>query len=238
MFLCRVIEIFIEPRTFLGVFLLFHEIHISSSIDWKTIKCEGDDMDPVPTGDGFVLHSRFRWLGVVQHKFYLAERIQYAIAPGVLIHPGYVLAPAEDIGKIPHNLFANGTNFIVWGKGGEKYSLQVTDYILHPDYTNHVTSATVALIILEDWARGSIQQTGEIRKQILKVDYVENTQCSEFYYRAQLTYDKMTPQYPLCAVVAPPAGGEPPAPCLWDNGSLLVARLHDVYWTLVIITDI
>ncbi|KAJ2952376.1 hypothetical protein O0L34_g4660 [Tuta absoluta] len=233
---------------------------ISSCIDWKAIKCEADDMEPVPKGDGFVPNNRFRWLGVVQHRFYMAERMQFAITPGVLIHPGYVLAPAEDIGKIPHNLFANGTNFIVWGKGGEKYSLRVIDYILHPDYTSHVTSATVALVILEDWSSRSVQapvgpmclplrgmgtfdnlyviklndEKGEIRKQILKVDYVENTQCSEFYYRAHLTYEKMKPQYPLCAVVAPPvAGGDPPPLCLWDNGSLLVARLHDVYWTLL-----
>ncbi|XP_059057826.1 uncharacterized protein LOC131851352 [Achroia grisella] len=201
--------------------------------------------------------GRFPWLGVVQHSFYIGGKTRFAITAAILVHPAFAIAPAEDIARILPESLMNNTKFILWYSNTIKYSIDVVDYVLHPDYLEKVTQATIALLELNTYGetglsdnsqpvlpvcmpvRGSgtfsdlhaVRMTdvsGELQKEIRQMSFINKRDCTEFYYRAKLSYKMMAPTYPICA-----ASHTQMEPCVWDGGVALISRQSWGYWKLL-----
>ncbi|XP_028041674.1 uncharacterized protein LOC114251556 [Bombyx mandarina] len=67
-----------------------------------------------------------------------------------------------------------------------------------------------------------------LEKEVLKMKYVDETDCEEFYRRAQLNYKKMKPVSSTCAVSETMHES-----CVWDAGAVLITRQSWGYWKLV-----
>ncbi|CAG9788483.1 unnamed protein product [Diatraea saccharalis] len=120
---------------------------LNGRLQWDRTKCAPDTDQSVP--EGFVDNiGRFSWLGVIQHTFTLGGDMRYAVTTGVLVHPFFVLAPVEDIAKIPPESLRNNTKFVIWQSQQIKYVLDVKDYSLHPEFSSGTTWASVALLEL------------------------------------------------------------------------------------------
>ncbi|XP_063625524.1 uncharacterized protein LOC134797228 [Cydia splendana] len=230
---------------------------ICIGIKWDKIRCSFD-RQPVQNGllpqEQF---GRFPWLGVIQYDFFYAGKMRYALTGAVRIHPWYALAPAEDVFKIDRETVSNSTHFIVWHSAEVKYYMGVQDYILHHEFSTNITFATLAMMVLVPDkfnklghagpalpiclpAKGSgafrnfyvvrmSDVTGELRKEVTKVDLVHKDDCITFYKKAQLDYKMMAPTHMLCAVVH----ARRAQPCIWDSGAVLVSRESELYWTLL-----
>ncbi|XP_026500992.1 uncharacterized protein LOC113404339 [Vanessa tameamea] len=70
-------------------------------------------------------------------------------------------------------------------------------------------------------------ETGEVEKEMLKMNYMANQECAEFYFQHKLNHKLMSPKNPLCAV------STQTRPCVWDGGAALVTRQSWGYWTLL-----
>ncbi|XP_045500731.1 plasma kallikrein-like [Colias croceus] len=223
----------------------------SPSIKWDKISCSSDIEQTLPEGTVSDI-GRFPWLGVVQHSFYIGGATRFAITGGILIHPTFVLAPAEDVARIQPATLVNNTKFIAWQTATNKYSIDVVDYYMHPEYEKQ-TFATVALLELysrKDYGiapllpicmpiRGGgafydmyvVKMTDEkvdLAKEVVKVNFVENQDCEEFYFQAKLNYKKMTPVKPICAKSI-----NMKDPCVWDGGYALITRQAWGFWKLI-----
>ncbi|CAH1641050.1 unnamed protein product [Spodoptera littoralis] len=133
------------------------------------------------------------------------------------------------------------------------------DYILHPQYQNRVTLATIALLDLVGWSESQMNDwkapvlpiclpvkggglftdmyaikftdtTKEMQKEVYKMKFVDDQDCEEFYYKAQLSFGKTNPVNPLCAVAV---SGNVTMPCVWDAGTVLVTRQSWGFWKLL-----
>ncbi|KAL4714312.1 hypothetical protein ACJJTC_009664 [Scirpophaga incertulas] len=238
------------------LFLVVLSLQDISGIIWDRSRCSPDPDQMMPEGASPDI-GRFPWLGVVQHNFLIGGQPRFAVTTGVFIHPKFAIALAEDIAKIAPSSVMNNTKFIVWYSKSIKFVLDVTDYTLHPEYSEGVTVATLAL--LEINTRGEIgvpevgtpilpvclniegggtlddlyvikmtDVQGELTKEAFKMDFVENKDCDEFYQKAQLTYTKMKPTYYLCAM-----SQHLNEVCVWDGGMALVSRHNWGYWKLI-----
>ncbi|XP_037293047.1 uncharacterized protein LOC115454730 isoform X2 [Manduca sexta] len=196
-------------------------------------------------------------MGILQHSFYMGEKTRYAVTGAVLIHPGYAIAAAEDIAKIHPEQLTNNTQFILWESQDRKYSMDVVDYILHPEYMEKVTIATIALLQLFTMTDDGFTNTPapvlpiclpisgagvftdlytvrmndenqELIKETMKMSFVDNKDCEEFYYRANLNYKKMAPQSSVCVT-----SEQVMDPCVWDGGIALVTRQSWGFWKLL-----
>uniref|UniRef100_A0A2A4K582 Peptidase S1 domain-containing protein n=1 Tax=Heliothis virescens TaxID=7102 RepID=A0A2A4K582_HELVI len=230
------------------------QLHPGLCIYWDRLRCSSDSTQKMPEGTVADM-GRFPWLGVVQHSFYVAGKTHFAVTGAVLIHPVFAIAAAEDISKIDPTQLTNNTKLILWGTNGKKYAIEVKDYILHPQFHERVTYATIALLDLISWGETSqwkapvlpicmpirggglfedmyavklSDASGQITKESLKMKYVGNQDCEEFYYKAQLTYTKMNPVNPLCAV-----SEFSTKPCVWDGGTALITRQSWGFWKLL-----
>ncbi|XP_060804938.1 uncharacterized protein LOC132902738 [Amyelois transitella] len=232
-----------------------NRVKLCLSVDWDLIKCSTDPEQRVPEGN--VPIGRFPWLGVIQHTFYMGGKARYAVTSGTLIHPVYAIAAAEDIARIPRETILNNTKFILWHSETTKYAIEVQDYLLHPEYEEKVTFATLALVeLITNGETGfssypsvvlpiclplsgagtydqlfSVRITddgGELHKEATKVNYVGNKDCEEYYYQKGLTYEMMKPRRPLCAVATSQG-----APCVWDAGSVLITRQSWGHWMII-----
>ncbi|XP_053611133.1 uncharacterized protein LOC128675635 [Plodia interpunctella] len=233
----------------------FVAVKICSSVDWEKVKCSVDADQAVP--EGRVPIGRFPWLGVVQHKFYVGGQVKFAVTAGVLVHPAYAIASAEDIARVPRTHLFNNTKFILWNSENTKIALDVQDYLLHPEYEEKVTFATLALLELITYGYTGISDYksvvlpicmpvtgagtfdklysvrytddgGEINKEVNRMTLVPHSQCEEFYYQTGLSYDKMKPRRPLCASVESQKRA-----CVWDAGSVLFARQSWGHWMIL-----
>ncbi|PZC73594.1 hypothetical protein B5X24_HaOG209062 [Helicoverpa armigera] len=229
-------------------------VHPGSSIYWDRLRCSSDATQKMPEGKVADI-GRFPWLGVVQHSFYIAGKTHFAVTGAVLIHPVFAIAAAEDISKINPAQLVNNTKLILWGGREKKYALDIKDYILHPQFQEKVTFATIALLDLISWGETSEWKapvlpicmpikgggvfedmyavklndaSGEMEKEIIKMKFVGNQDCEEFYYKAQLSYTKMNPVNPLCAV-----SEFATKPCVWDGGTALITRQTWGFWKLI-----
>ncbi|XP_063365915.1 uncharacterized protein LOC134654380 [Cydia amplana] len=233
-------------------------VDVQSQLLWidPQIYCQLDLEETVP--EGVVPKDqmgRFPWIGIIQHDFYIAETMRYAITTGVLIHPAYALAPAEDMAKINRQTITNTTRFIVWFSDTVRHTMGVEDYVMHHEYELEKTYASIALVeIIPHGAttrghpsviypiclpyKGSgtfdklyvvrmTDATGELMKEVTKVDYVEKEDCDRFYEKAELNYELMMPSESICAT----AQAQQPA-CVWDGGAVLVSRRADS-WILL-----
>ncbi|CAH0720576.1 unnamed protein product, partial [Brenthis ino] len=198
-----------------------------SAVKWENIHCAADTEQAMP--EGIVRDiARFPWFGVVQHTFYLGGKTRFAVTSGVLIHPTFAIAPAEDISRIQMEALQNNTKFIVWQSKTMKYSLDIETYYLAPEYTEGITLASLALLQILTYGPGGSREKGEIDKEIVHMDFVENQDCEEFYFKHNLNYKKMSPTRALCARARSAA-----APCVWEGGAALVARQAWGYWKLI-----
>ncbi|XP_075984139.1 vitamin K-dependent protein C-like [Anticarsia gemmatalis] len=201
--------------------------------------------------------GRFPWLGVVQHSFHVGGKQAFAITGAILIHSTYALAAAEDVARILPQTLQNNTKLVLWKSATEKFALEVHDYVLHPEYVKGKTTASIALldlvppaaadfsdyvapvrpICLPTGGLGSYENiysvkltdiTGELQKEVHKMNFVSRDKCDQYYYEAQLHYEKMNPISPVCAVTA-----NATVPCVWDSGTALITRQSWGFWQLV-----
>ncbi|XP_026740457.1 vitamin K-dependent protein C-like isoform X2 [Trichoplusia ni] len=223
---------------------------------WERLHCASDSTQEMPEGIVSDI-GRFPWLGIVQHSFYVAGKTHFAVTGAVLVHPAFAIAPAEDIAKISPDQLINNTKLILWGSKDLKYALDVKDVMLHPQYHEKVTFATIALLDLVAWGENEISEwrapvlpicmpvkgfgtfddifavkmtdvDGNMQKEIIRMNYIDDRDCAEFYYRAGLTYGKMTPVNPICAVSQFSS-----KPCVWDGGTALITRQSWGFWKLL-----
>ncbi|KAF9796673.1 hypothetical protein SFRURICE_010644 [Spodoptera frugiperda] len=226
---------------------------------WERLRCSADAEQTMPEGPVSDI-GRFPWLGLVQHSFYIAGRVHFAITGAVLIHPGFAIAAAEDIARIEPTELKNNTKLILWGSKGkenQKYAVDVMDYILHPQYQERLTFATIALLDLVGWSETQFNDwkapvlpicmpvkggglftdmyaikftdtSKEMQKEVYKMKFVDDQDCEEFYYKAQLSYGKTNPVNPVCAV-----SENITTPCVWDSGTALVTRQSWGFWKLL-----
>ncbi|KAJ8711169.1 hypothetical protein PYW07_008411 [Mythimna separata] len=224
---------------------------------WDRLHCSSDATQEMTEGSVANI-GRFPWLGIVQHTFYVAGKVRYAITGAVLIHPAFAIASAEDVAKINPDQIRNNTQLILWGNKEKKYALDVMDYILHPEYQDRITTASIALIDLIAWGEAQMNDWkapvlpiclpikgsgtldkmfavkmgedayGSMQKEVYKMNYVENQACEEFYYKAQLSFEKMNPVNPLCAI-----SEFSKKPCVWDAGTALITRQSWGFWKLL-----
>ncbi|XP_063829181.1 uncharacterized protein LOC135078582 [Ostrinia nubilalis] len=223
---------------------------------WDRMRCAPDPEQSIPDGATDDI-GRFPWMGIIQHTFYMGGRSRFAVTSGILIHPEYVIASAEDMARIHPETLANTTQFVAWHSKDVKYTVDVKDYTLHPEFVEGSTLASIALVELHNYGQigyseagspilpicmtvtgaGSLSDLyaikmtdvkGEVFKEAYKMSFVEDKDCEEFYYKAKLTYKKMRPINPICAVV-----DQLTTPCVWDGGSALVTRQGWGYWKLV-----
>ncbi|XP_053610380.1 uncharacterized protein LOC128675177 [Plodia interpunctella] len=244
-------------RIDLGVLVIvILKLKLCSSVDWEKVKCSVDVDQKVP--EGTVPIGRFPWLGVVQHTFYVAEKARFAVTAGVLVHPAYAIASAEDMARVPRTQLFNNTKFIMWHSNEEKFTVDVRDYLLHPEFEEKVTFATLALLELITYGYTGISdyetvvlpicmpvtgfggtfdeiysvritdETAEMHKEANKMNYVPARECDDFYNKAGLSYDKMKPRRPLCASVESQKRA-----CVWDAGSVLFARQTFGHWMIL-----
>ncbi|CAK1550322.1 unnamed protein product [Leptosia nina] len=233
------------------IVLFILNVLICDGLKWSNIRCSTDTNQN--QDEGIVSDiSRFPWLGVVQHTFYIGGTNRFAITTGILIHPGYVIAPAEDIARIQPGSLINNTQFIIWQSATNKYVSPVTDFFLHPEYEK-TTYATLA--VLQIFTRGEtgpapvlpicmptsgggsfedffvIKMTdakADLAKEFIKMKFMDNQDCEEFYFKAQLNYKKMAPERPICATAESKTES-----CLWDAGAALVTRQSWGFWKLI-----
>ncbi|XP_073962044.1 uncharacterized protein [Choristoneura fumiferana] len=179
----------------------------------------------------------------------------FAITSAVLIHPAYALASAMDMARIDRKTLTNNTHMILWHSATKKYSIDIIDYTLHPEYET-TTLASFALVELMTagetrpahpapvlpvcmpikgagaydnlYAVKMTDESGELQKEVYQMDYIENDDCNTFYDKAELTYKKMSPVYQLCA-----AAHASRKPCVWDAGAALVTRQNWGFWKLL-----
>ncbi|KAI8439086.1 hypothetical protein MSG28_012950 [Choristoneura fumiferana] len=149
----------------------------------------------------------------------------------------------------------NNTHMILWHSATKKYSIDIIDYTLHPEYET-TTLASFALVELMTagetrpahpapvlpvcmpikgagaydnlYAVKMTDESGELQKEVYQMDYIENDDCNTFYDKAELTYKKMSPVYQLCA-----AAHASRKPCVWDAGAALVTRQNWGFWKLL-----
>ncbi|XP_052751062.1 uncharacterized protein LOC113517758 [Galleria mellonella] len=224
-------------------------------LDWDRIRCSVDKSQSTPEGMSPDI-GRFPWLGVIQHSFYIGGAVRFAVTAGVLVHPAYAIAPAEDIAKILPETIMNNTKFILWYSDSLKYSIDVKDYVLHPDYQK-VTQATIAVLELNThgetglsdnsqpvlpvcmpvrgagtfsdlYAVKMTDESGELQKEIRQMSFVNSQDCAEFYYKANLSYKMMAPTNPICAASLMQTDS-----CIWDGGVALISRQSWGYWKLL-----
>ncbi|CAF4928076.1 unnamed protein product [Pieris macdunnoughi] len=235
--------------------LLLLTVYSVKGVKWENIRCSADTVQEVPEGNWPDV-GRFPWLGIVQHNFYIGGANRFAITSGILIHPIYAIAPAEDIARIQPGSLTNNTQFIVWQSATNKYVMPVTEYFLHSEFEK-ITYATIAMLqlntrgktglgevsapvlpicmpikgggVFEDFYTVKMtDEKAELSKQVIKMKYVENQDCEEFYYRAKLNHKKMAPVSAICAV-SETLGQS----CIWDAGSALITRQSWGYWKLL-----
>ncbi|KAF9410892.1 hypothetical protein HW555_010179 [Spodoptera exigua] len=245
----------------MGKKLCYHtnSLELSVGVLWERLRCSADALQSVPEGTVADM-GRFPWIGLVQHSFYIAGRVNFAITGAVLIHPAFAIAAAEDMVKINPVELKNNTKLILWGSKGkqtEKYAIDVMDYILHPQFHEKLTFATIALLDLVGWSESQINDwkapvlpicmpikggglftdmyavkltdaTKEMQKEVYRMKYVGDQDCEEFYYKAKLSYAKTNPVNPLCAV-----SETVKTPCVWDAGTVLITRQSWGFWKLL-----
>ncbi|XP_072945082.1 uncharacterized protein [Epargyreus clarus] len=139
--------------------------NLASSISWDSIRCSADEDQKTPEGKVPDI-GRFPWIGVVQHSFYLGGKTRFAITTGVLIHPAYAIAPAEDISKIQTEALTNNTKFIVWQRESLKYIMDVFDYYLHSEFHDGETFASLALLQLSTQGETGV---GDVAAPVLPI---------------------------------------------------------------------
>ncbi|OWR53612.1 hypothetical protein KGM_213175 [Danaus plexippus plexippus] len=239
---------------FLIIFTLSNHLSgLFGRIIWEDIRCSSDREQAVPEGKLMDI-GRFPWIGVVQHSFYLGGKTRFAVTSAVLVHPKYAIASAEDISRIDPDTLLNNTKFILWQSTSNKFSMNVEEYYLPSEFTEGVTLASIAMLLLHiDGIGGTVapvlpicmpipgtmhtydnlyairmnEDDGEIQKEVHNMHYVVNQECEEFYYKNKLNYKKMSPSSSICA-----ATGEQQT-CVWDAGVALITRQPWGYWKLL-----
>ncbi|KAJ8712823.1 hypothetical protein PYW08_008127 [Mythimna loreyi] len=239
------------------LFLIAIQTPNIASLVWDNVHCSKDPNQEMPEGTVADI-GRFPWLGIVQHTFYIGGKIQHAVTGAVLIHPAFAIASADDMARINVDQIRNKTLLILWGDNKKKHAMEVKDYILHPEYQDKITSASIALVDLIAWGEAQMNDWkapvppicmpikgsgtydnpmyaakmsdtyGKMDKEIMKMKFVENPACEEFYYKNHLTYGKMNPTNPLCAV-----SEFSKTPCVWDAGTALITRQSWGFWKLL-----
>ncbi|XP_041982456.1 uncharacterized protein LOC121735626 [Aricia agestis] len=79
----------------------------------------------------------------------------------------------------------------------------------------------------ELYAVKTTDDDGELHKELLKMNLVEEQDCEEFYYKAKLDHKSMSPVSPICARATAPDA------CVWEAGVALVAKQNWGQWTLL-----
>ncbi|KAJ0174881.1 hypothetical protein K1T71_009989 [Dendrolimus kikuchii] len=231
-------------------------VEFIDSVNWDRIRCSVDTEQKMPEGTEPNI-GRFPWLGIVQHSFYIGGKTRFAITGGVLIHPAYAIAPAEDMAKIVSDNIVNNTKFVVWQSAETKYAIDVLDYLLHPQYNEDITYATIALLELASIGVTGVGETDlpvlpvcmpvkaygsfsdlyvvrmfdehqELEKEVRRMKYVTEDECNDFYHKNKLAFKKMAPVLPICAV-----SEILEEPCVWDGGYVLIARQTWGHWKLI-----
>ncbi|KAI5636620.1 hypothetical protein NE865_10636 [Phthorimaea operculella] len=171
-----------------------------------------------------------------------------AVTAVVLVHQNFVLANAHDIAEMPRDGFKKHARVLLgerWNRGPGR---RVRTFVLHPEYGE--TYNTLALVYLRDGIHNGVikpmcpppdilrdpefyvvrfqNDYDELQKEVIPMYYVPPRLCKDFYTASHLYAVKMRPPHVVCACSIPHENV-----CVWDGGSMLVAR--DVWgrWQLL-----
>ncbi|CAH1641912.1 unnamed protein product [Spodoptera littoralis] len=123
---------------FPGILIILFEQSLTQRCDKQKI---------ILLGDGNMgATSHFSWLGLFKVAIDNGDKVTYSVTAIVLIKPKYALANADDIAKIPENIFLGSTAMFL-SKNGVPLHYRPLSYVAHPEY-NTVVFSSIAVIKL------------------------------------------------------------------------------------------
>ncbi|CAB3237766.1 unnamed protein product [Arctia plantaginis] len=176
---------------------------------------------------------------------------EIAVTGVVLVKKDYALVNAHDVSKIPLTMLKEHGRVQFYATADVPWFCKPKSYTAHPEY-GPITFNTVALLELDImnteepyplkpicwtsqplnastflYAAGYTDENRLLEKVIHKLQYTDNTSCSEFYHRAKLSDKTREPVYYLCGHAV-----SSKSHCVWDNGMVLISNATQ-YFTLL-----
>ncbi|CAH0697479.1 unnamed protein product [Spodoptera exigua] len=188
--------------------------------------------------------SHFSWLGLFKVSLDNGDGVKEAVTGIVLIKPKYVLANADDIARIPENIFLEESRAMFLSKNGVPVYYRPLSFVTHPEYDSVVYSsiAVVKLAVpninpltpicfsntMYDTGGlhlfGYTDDNDKLEKIVFKIQAVEKQQCDQFYKDEGLVDPRREPRSYICGVHQFSR-----EPCVWENGLVLAANTTDQF---------
>ncbi|CAH0403487.1 unnamed protein product [Chilo suppressalis] len=192
----------------------------------------------------------FPWLGVLKVHLHEGDSLKIAITGIVLIKDKYALGNANDIVRIPRDVFKADTKALFIPQNNEPWTSDVEDYITHPEY-EYSSINTIAVVELKlgiddfiqfkpiCWPKYSYNTSNHLyvvgytdenkllEKEIHKLQFVKQKYCDEFYSRAGLKGNKLQPLHVQCAFSEHAA-----VDCVWETGQVMASNATG-HWTMI-----
>ncbi|XP_075985887.1 uncharacterized protein LOC142983011 [Anticarsia gemmatalis] len=198
-------------------------------------------------GQSFV----FSWIGALRVHLHDGDKPQVAITGVILIKKEFALVNADDIVKIPDQVFREHSTVMFIGSTDRPWYVVPKGFELHPEYQVN-TFNTIAILELDInvannypvrpicwpnvgklntssalYVTGYTDENLLLEKMVYKVKYLENSICADFYERAGLGDKFHQPVHYICGYAQ-----NNTAECVWDNGMALVTNVSG-YFTLL-----
>ncbi|CAH1639969.1 unnamed protein product [Spodoptera littoralis] len=185
--------------------------------------------------------SDFSWLGLFIVYLKDIDEVEEVVTGIVLIKHKYALANADDIAKIPKQVFLEQSQAMFITEGDVAVYCRPVSYVTHPEYKTAVYSsiAVIKLAIPDDsplmpicfpdisydsdhlylfgYTDDNLNNIWE--KVIYKIRSVDTNRCDEFYEKEGLVDRQHVPESYVCG-----RHQYSNASCIWDNGMVLASN--------------
>ncbi|CAH1641911.1 unnamed protein product [Spodoptera littoralis] len=122
---------------FPGILIILFEQSLTQRCDKQKI---------ILLGDGNMgATSHFSWLGLFKVAIDNGDVVKHAVTAIVLIKPKYALANADDIAKIPQNIFLEDSTAMFLSTDGVPVHYRPLSYVTHPEYDTVVYSSIAVI---------------------------------------------------------------------------------------------
>ncbi|XP_050554576.1 uncharacterized protein LOC118270267 isoform X1 [Spodoptera frugiperda] len=185
--------------------------------------------------------SDFSWLGLFKVSLEDYDDVDEIVTGIVLIKPNYALANAEDIAKIPKEIFLQHSEAMFISEGDVAVYYRPLSYVTHPEHQTAVYSsiAIVKLAVPEDsqvipicfpdisydsdhlYLFGYTDDNDNTiwEKVIYKIQPVDTHTCARFYKNEGLVDRQHEPESYVCG-----RHQYSNASCIWENGMVLASN--------------